>query len=513
MKRFLYYLLCCALTALGISSLWVLLQLQGAAFFSMASLEAILNVFPYALAGSLLILGLITFGKRKGGSSTSIEAEARAQAEDLLPAPVTPRDGFGDIAGYQPVKDYLHQIAEKLTDPQQRKSLPRGILLYGPPGTGKTLFARAMAGEVNCPFFSVAASEFTNRLVGQGARNVRALYTAARKHPVSVVFIDEIDAIGQARRSDGNQEERMTLNQLLAELDGFNKDGPFVLTIAATNDFDGLDRALTRAGRFDRCLSIPAPNWDDRKSILLSHAAGAAFSRRVNFDDLATITDTFSGAKLASLVREAKTAAEGRSSNVVEPCDIDLALVRVMTSGEPVRLTDPTERRATAYHEAGHALAAKLLLGEDVPRVSIMGSTSGISGWTLHVWPRNRGVHQDSREDLENQIILLYAGRVAELMGGGTPNVGSKSDIQSASEQIRAMIQHYGFVGAPLDTTLFDGASEQTVETAKELAKELYARAESFLGANRGKLDAVAAALLEQETMDNAALEQVLQAA
>lgn len=510
MKRFLHYSLCCILSTTALAALWTLFHLEGQSLFSVYSLHSILGVLPYTLCISIFIFTLSAIRHKKPVSDIA-EAEVVSEAEDLLPQPVSPRNGFEAIAGYQPVKDYLRLVAKKLADPERRQSLPHGILLYGPPGTGKTLFAKAMAGEVNCPFFNVTASEFTNRLVGQGARNVRRLYAAARKHPVSIVFIDEIDAIGQARKGETNQEERMTLNQLLSELDGFNKEGAFVLTIAATNDFDHLDDALIRAGRFDRRLSIPAPNHADRKAIL--EAQKVIVSSKVSFEELAVATETFSGAKLASLMREAQTAAEARGSVVVDPVDIDLAIIRVMTHGEPVKVTDSNERRATAYHEAGHVLAAKLLLGQLVPKVSIMGSTSGMAGWTLHVWPKEQEARVKSREDMENEIILYYSGRAAELMAGVPLNAGSKSDIHVASEQIRALIQNYGFMETPLDTSVFSGTEVSTAITAKDVANRLYAKTEQFLQANKSKLDAVAQALLKYETLDDARLNRILDTA
>lgn len=507
MKRFLHYLLCWGLCSLGLASLWSLFC-SNEGF----SVNVVLQMLPITMVIGAVIL-IVTSLRGKGDSNASAAINSRTEAEDLAPAPITPRAGFDDIAGYEPVKDYLLAIAKKLADPDRRKSLPHGILLYGPPGTGKTLFARAMAGEVDCPFFSVTASEFTNRLVGQGARNVRKLYAAARKHPVSIVFIDEIDAIGKARKGDTNQEERMTLNQLLSELDGFDKDGPFVLTIAATNDFDGLDDALTRAGRFDRKLSIPEPNYRDRLAILTTYTSKFSVSPDANLAKLANTTEGFSGAKLTSLIREAQTAAESRGSDTIEPCDIDLGLIRVITNGEPVLLTDPEERRATAYHEAGHAIAAKLLLGQDVPKVSIMGSTSGLAGWTLHVWPDDYGQRTRNKEDAENSIVLLYAGRVAELSVGVPLNMGSNDDISEASQQIKSFVQKYGFGDSPLNTTVFDGTGEDTVKAAKELAKTLYAKAEEFIASNQTPLDAVAQALLQHETLDNDAVDKILRTA
>lgn len=505
MKRFCQYLLCVSLFSLALAALRVLVS--GTPFFTSQAMRLFLSFLPSALLIGAVLLFFVQFISRP---EKPVLAENHATAEDISLFPVTPRMNFSAIAGYQPVKESLLQVAKNLSDPESRKTMPHGILLYGPPGTGKTLFAKCLAGEVNCPFFAVSGSEFTNRLVGQGARNVRQLYAAARKYPVSVVFIDEVDAIGGARSSSDNQEERMTLNQLLVEMDGFNQDS-FVLTIAATNAMETLDPALTRAGRLDRHLAIPAPSLQDRLDILSAYAHNAGFSPSVSMEEVALMTDTCCGAGLASLVREARASADQRGSPLVEMEDIDLAFIRITTSGEPIQLTDPLERKRTAYHEAGHAVAAKLLLDQLVMRTSIIGSTSGLSGWTLHVHKKEQAGRSVSKEELENEIVCLYAGRAAEIKAGFTLDCGGQHDIRDASERIRTMVRQQGFIGAPLDNSVFPGQEFDIHTISKQVAQTLYNKAERFVDKNWPALTAVAEALLERELLDDADLTALLE--
>ena len=505
MKKICQYLLCVSLFSLALAALRVLVT--GTPFFTNQAMRLLLSFLPSAVLIGAVLLFFVQFISRP---EKPVLAKNHTTAEDISLLPVTPRLNFNAIAGYQLVKESLLQVAKGLSDPEYRKTMPHGILLYGPPGTGKTLFAKCLAGEVNCPFFAVSGSEFTNRLVGQGARNVRQLYAAARKYPVSVVFIDEIDAIGGARSGCDNQEERMTLNQLLVEMDGFTQDS-FVLTIAATNAMDTLDPALTRAGRFDRHLAIPAPGLQDRLEILECYAQNAGFSPSVSMEEVALMTDTCCGASLASLVREARTSADQRGSPLVEMQDIDLAFIRVATSGEPIHISDPLERKRAAYHEAGHALAGKLLLGQLVMRTSIIGSTSGLSGWTLHVHRKEQSGRPVSKEELENEVVFLYAGRAAEVKAGFALDCGGQHDIRDASEKIRSMVRQQGFIGAPLDNSVFPGQEFDIHAVSKQVAQTLYGRAEQFVAEHWTALTRVAEALLVQEMLNDDELTALLE--
>lgn len=475
------------------------------------------NLFYGSLAVAIMrvsIATVIIFGSRLGLKllfSSPSETKASVapvpnidKRSDLIPEPVSSNDTLNSIAGYTEVKRSIEFIIKMLKDPEIAKNanIPKGILLYGPPGTGKTMFARAIAGEVDIPFFSVNASQFTDRLVGQGARNVRNLYAAARRYPVSVVFVDEIDAIGTSRgESNENQEARQTLNALLSELDGFGKDGPIVLTIAATNAFGHLDKALIRPGRFDRKILIPSPGKDDRREILQLHAKGKAFANNIDFEQLALMTENFSCAMLATFVNEAAIASASAGNDNITWEDIDVALTRTLTNGEPLHINDPEERRVTAYHEAGHALAGKILLGQVIAKTTIIGSTSGSMGWTLRVDPDGDPSGPITKNELENSIITLYAGKAAEEFAGYPASAGCKEDLDKASELIRSYFLEYGF-GATLVNTGGDSLMANGLSiAAQQLSSRLYNEAVTFLKKHSQEVDAVAAALLKNESL------------
>ena len=431
---------------------------------------------------------------------------------DMLPEPVHSTDTLASIAGYQQVKESIGFIVRMLSDPTvvENANIPKGLLLYGPPGTGKTMFARAIAGEVDVPFFSVNASQFTDRWVGQGARNVRNLYAAARQHPVSVVFIDEIDAIGTSRGGTGeNQEARQTLNALLSELDGFGKDGPIVLTIAATNDYEHLDSALIRPGRFDRKILIPMPNKVDRVAILEHYTRDKGFSSDIDLEQLALMTATFSCAMLSTLVNEAVIAATAKKHKLVLWSDIDTAMTRVITDGEPIYITDPHERHVTAVHEAGHALAGKVLLGQTIAKTTIIGSTSGIMGWTLRTDSED-SVAPITKQQLEDSIVALYAGKAAEELSGYAPSAGCKADLDKASDLIQKYFLEYRF-GGPLvniggDSLLSNGLST----AAQQLATRLYQKAVDTLKSYNRQWLSIAEALLDKESLTDKDINEIM---
>lgn len=498
-KRFLKWLIVPVILSL-LASLFTMILHGIVVPFDVASL------FRRAGIILLILVPLKWIARRlsRGGSEAVEEAEAKTvNSEDLVPTPVSSRVGFADIAGYEQVKNALRATAASLNSPEGRATRLHGLLLYGPPGTGKTLFAKAMASEVGVPFYAVSASEFTNRLVGQGARNVRQLYDAARRHPVSVIFIDEIDAIGRARQGDG-QEERMTLNQLLAEMDGFEQGNSFVFTIAATNDKDSLDEALVRPGRFDRLLHIPLPSRSERLDILRVHAAKLPMGN-VDLEPWAIMTQGFSGAKLAALMRGAEESAASRGEGcLIENADMDLALMRLMLDGEPVRLTNPSELRATAYHEAGHALAGKLLLDQIIARVSVIGSTGGMMGWTLRVF-RDEDMKAESKTMMERNIIAVYAGRAAEQLMGVPDNVGSSNDVAEATKLIESYVSRYGFGDAPVTGEWLDMST-----MVHSTAKRLYAETEAFVREHQPELTSLAEALMQRETLYDRDVDEIV---
>ena len=294
---------------------------------------------------------------------------------------------FDDIAGYAETKKNMEFIVRCLRHPEQLKAvggkIPNGILLYGPPGTGKTLMARALAGTAGVKFYAANASEFVNIWVGQGATNVRALYAEAKKNAPSIVFIDEIDALGGARSPGQHQEYRQTLNALLSEIDGMDKDSG-VLTIAATNVLEELDQALIRPGRFDRKIAIPLPNYDDRLAIIRLYAEKRAMTGDVSVEAIARQTVGMSGSSINTLFNEASIRAVMGNRSVITCEDIDMALTQMITNGEISKTVDKDELEMVAYHEAGHALLSRLVAHDPVQKVTIIGNTAGALGITIH---------------------------------------------------------------------------------------------------------------------------------
>lgn len=421
---------------------------------------------------------------------------------------------FADIAGYAETKKNMAFVVKCLRDPAMLRAVgakvPNGILLYGPPGTGKTLMAKAIAGTAGVKFYSANATEFVNVWVGQGAQNVRAIYQEAKQNAPSIVFIDEIDAIGSARSAGQNQEYRQTLNALLTEMDGMDKDSG-VLTIAATNAFDELDSALIRPGRFDRKIAIPLPNLSDRKAIIRLYAAKRRLSSDVDLDKMARETVGMSGSAIATLFNEASIRAVMDNRSVVTRADFDGALTQMLTNGETMKSAKKEELRVTAYHEAGHAILSRLVAKDPVQKVSIIGNTAGALGLTI------RG--GDDRmvlpiETLRARAIMSYGGRAAEELVFGKEHIttGASQDLKDASYYIRAYLDA-GAGKTLLNESTFAGQkiAPDTTE-AKELSTALYNEALQFLSQHRELLDRVAEALLEKETLMEEELEAIIQA-
>ena len=420
---------------------------------------------------------------------------------------------FDDIAGYAETKKNMAFVVKCLRDPAMLQTVgarvPKGILLYGPPGTGKTLMAKAIAGTAGVRFYAANATEFVNVWVGQGAQNVRAIYQEAKQNAPSIVFIDEIDAIGSARSAGQNQEYRQTLNALLTEMDGMDKDSG-VLTIAATNAVDELDPALIRPGRFDRKIAIPLPNLEDRKAIIHLYAAKRRLSSDISLEKLARETVGMSGSAIATLFNEAAIRAVMDDRSVITHADLDGAITQMLTNGETMKSAKKEELRVTAYHEAGHAILSRLVAKDPVQKVSIIGNTSGSLGLTI------RG--GDDRmmlpiETLRARAIMSYGGRAAEELVFGKDHIttGASQDLKDASYYIRAYLDS-GAGKTLLNESTFAGqrVAPDTTE-AKELSATLYQEALQFLAQHRELLDRVAKALLEKETLMGEDLEAIIQ--
>ena len=431
---------------------------------------------------------------------------------------------FDDVAGEDEAKESLAEIVDYLHNPSKYTdagaSMPKGILLVGPPGTGKTMLAKAVAGESNVPFFSISGSEFVEMFVGMGASKVRDLFSQAKEKAPCIVFIDEIDAIGQKRSGGGqyggNDEREQTLNQLLTEMDGF-EGNTGVIILAATNRPDSLDPALTRPGRFDRRVPVELPDLKGREEILKVHAKKVKIAPGVDFNTVARMASGASGAELANIVNEAALRAVRAGRKSVTQADLEESIEVVIAGYQKKNsiLTDQ-EKCIVAYHEIGHALvAAKQSHSAPVQKITIIPRTSGALGYTMQVDEGNH--YLMNKEELENKIATLTGGRAAEELVFHSITTGASNDIEQATKLARAMITRYGmsqdfdmvaletvnnqYLGG--DTSLACSAQTQREIDQKvvELVKAQHAKALQILTENRDKLDQLAKFLYEKETI------------
>ncbi len=434
---------------------------------------------------------------------------------------------FADVAGVDEAKEELQEVIGFLRDPGVYGRLggrvPHGILLVGPPGTGKTLLARAVAGEAGVPFFSINGSEFVEMFVGVGAARVRDLFEQARAQAPAIIFIDEIDALGKARGAGGfggHDEKEQTLNQLLAELDGFDSASGLVL-LAATNRPEILDPALLRAGRFDRQILVDRPDKAGRIQILHVHIRKIKLSPDVNIEQIAALTAGFSGADLANLVNEAALLATRRNHEAVTLDDFTGGIERIVAGLEKKnRLINPLEREIVAYHEMGHALVSIELPGTDaVHKVSIIPRGIGALGYTINRPTEDR--YLMSQEELENKMAVLLAGRAAEMLHFGRVTTGAADDLIRATEIARSMVTRYGmskklgqiayestrnsFLARPGDMPEFRNYSEHTAreidDEVRQIISNAFMTATEVLMSKHDALLAGAKALLEKETL------------
>jgi len=441
---------------------------------------------------------------------------------------------FDDVEGVDEAEENLQEIVDYLHDPEKYReigaSMPKGVLLVGPPGTGKTMLAKAVAGEANVPFFSMSGSEFVEMFVGMGASKVRDLFRQAKEKAPCIVFIDEIDAIGQKRNSGnlgGNDEREQTLNQLLTEMDGFEGNSG-VIILAATNRPESLDPALTRPGRFDRRVPVDLPDLKGREAILKVHADKIKYEDDVDFSVIARMAAGASGAELANIVNEAALRAVRDGRKAATQADFEESIEVVIAGYQKKNsiLTDH-EKRIVAYHEIGHALvAAKQTDSAPVQKITIIPRTSGALGYTLQV---DEGEHYlMSKEELENKIATLTGGRAAEELIFGSITTGASNDIEQATRLARGMITRYGmiddfdmvametvqnqYLGG--DTTLSCSAETQAKidEKVVELVKKQHDKARKILSDNREKLDELATFLYEKETITGEEFMSILEA-
>ena len=494
--------------------------------------DSIWTSLLFSLLPLLILFGLFLFviNSMQGGGSKVMQfgkSKARQVSKD------EPKVTFADVAGCEEAVEELHEIKEFLQNPARFQAIgaksPKGVLLYGPPGTGKTLLARAVAGEAGVPFFSISGSDFVEMFVGVGASRVRDLFEQAKQAAPSIIFVDEIDAVGRHRGAGlggGHDEREQTLNQMLVEMDGFDARTGVIL-IAASNRPDILDPALLRPGRFDRQIVVDRPDLEGRKAILEVHAKGKPLEPNVRLDVLARRTPGFTGADLANLMNEAALLAARRDLQLIGHAELEMAIDRVLAGPERKnRLMSEQEKRTIAYHESGHTLVGHVLQGTDpIHKVSIVARGRAL-GWTLALPTEDKYLR--TRGELEDSMAMLLGGRTAEELVFGEITTGASDDIERCTDTARAMVTQYGmsdelgpqqfgkvkgevFLGremghesdySPQVAGIVDAEVRRLIDTAHD-------RARSILTTHRATLDVLAQALVEKETLEDSDLAEI----
>jgi cell division protease FtsH len=491
-----------------------------------------LDLLPVLLPFALVIGALVWMQKRAQGQMGNVMSIGRSRAKTYNAD--KPSTTFADVAGYEGVKQEIKEVVDFLRTPERFKEIgariPKGILLVGPPGTGKTLFARAVAGEAGVGFLSVTGSDFMEMFVGVGASRVRDLFQQARKMGKAIIFIDEIDSIGRKRGAGlggGHDEREQTLNQMLAEMDGFETSEGIVI-MAATNRPDVLDPALLRPGRFDRQVVVPLPEYDERLAILRVHSRDKRMGPDVDLEVMAKGSPGMSGADLANLVNEAALFAVRRGSKQIERIDFESARDRVLMGARRESLIlSAEEKRVTAYHEGGHAVLATVLPNADpVHKVTIL--PTGMALGVTQQLPEER--HSYSKAFIEDMICVMMGGRMAEEIIFNARTTGASNDLERATSFAKRMVREWGmsdkigpmawasggpvFLGEDLMTAGRDFSDDTArvidVEIEKIL-REQENRARTLLNQHRPGLDLVAKALLDRETVDGAEVAKLIQ--
>jgi cell division protease FtsH len=491
--------------------------------------ELLTWLLPMMIIVALWMFFIRRMGGAEGGVMSFAKSKAKIYAEDDV------KVTFADVAGVDEAAGELREIVEFLRTPKKYTSIggriPKGVLLVGPPGTGKTLLARAVAGEAKVPFFSLSGSEFVEMFVGVGAARVRDLFRQAETKAPCIVFIDELDALGKVRVQSpvGSHEEReQTLNQLLAEMDGFDaRKG--VIIMAATNRPEVLDPALLRPGRFDRQVVVDKPDVRGREEILRIHVKQVKLDEGVDLKKIAARTAGFAGADLGNLINEAALLAARRDKVAVDMADLNEAIDRIVAGLERKRVISPKERRIIAYHESGHAIVASVLPNLDpVHKISIVGRGVGALGYTMQMPTEDR--YLMTREDLGNQLAVLLGGRSAEEIAFGEISTGAHNDLLRATDIARAMVTEYG-MSDELGTVNYDGHrraafidtgfSPERGAYAEDTAKKIDAEIKRIIDAahdvalrvlneRRRVLDELSARLLDQEVIEGEALRELI---
>ena len=486
-----------------------------------------ISLLPFAL---LILLMVFIFSQMQGGGGRLMnfgKSKAKAITKDM------PQTTFEDVAGADEAVEELVEIKDFLADAERFQKvgakIPKGVLLYGPPGTGKTLLARAVAGEAGVPFYSISGSDFVEMFVGVGASRVRDLFEQAKANAPAIIFIDEIDAVGRHRGAGlggGHDEREQTLNQMLVEMDGFDVTGGVIL-IAATNRPDILDPALLRPGRFDRQIAVERPDLNGRYQILKVHAKGKPITEGIDLMAVARRTPGFTGADLANVLNEAALLTARSDKTFIDDEALDEAIDRVIAGPQKrTRVMDDHEKTITAYHEAGHALVAAALPGNDpVHKITIMPRGRAL-GYTMVLPDQDK--YSTTRSEMLNQLAYMLGGRVAEELIFHDPTTGAANDIEKATSVARAMVTQYGmterlgaikygqeqgevFVGRDMGH-MRDYSEEVAAaidEEVRGFIEAAHQEAYDVLVENREVLDAMVLALLERETLDKAEIEEI----
>lgn len=497
--------------------------------------------FDWATIGLTVILPIILLGalfyflffRAARGAGTQAFNFSKSRARLTLDK--RPEVTFADVAGAEEAKEEVQEIVEFLKSPQRFQALggriPRGVLLVGPPGTGKTLLAKAIAGEARVPFYSISGSEFVEMFVGVGAARVRDLFDQAKRNSPCLIFIDEIDAVGRHRGAGlggGHDEREQTLNQILAEMDGFDTNAN-VIIMAATNRPDILDPALLRPGRFDRHVVIDLPDIKGRKAILEVHAKGKPLAKDVDFETIAKETPGFSGADLANVINEAALLAARRNRKDIALKEFEEAADRVLAGPEKKsRVISPKEKEIIAYHESGHALTAKLLPNADpVHKISII-ARGILGGWTRFLPSEDR--HLWTKSQFDDRLAVSLGGRVAEEITFGEMTTGAQNDLEQATKLARQMVTEYGmserlgprtfgqrqelvFLGREISEQrdYSDKIAQEIDEEVHSIIQRAYSTAKKVLTSNKEKLNQLAQELITRETLDEPDLDRLFE--
>jgi cell division protease FtsH len=491
---------------------------------------ALTVILPIVLLGALFYF-LFFRAARGAGTQAFNFSKSRAR----LTLDKRPDVTFADVAGTDEAKEEVQEVVEFLKSPQKFQALggriPRGVLLVGPPGTGKTLLAKAIAGEAKVPFFSISGSEFVEMFVGVGAARVRDLFDQAKRNAPCLLFVDEIDAVGRHRGAGlggGHDEREQTLNQILAEMDGFDTNTN-IIVIAATNRPDILDPALLRPGRFDRHIVIDLPDMKGRKAILEVHAKGKPLAKGVNLETVAKETPGFSGADLANLINEAAILAARRNRQDITLKELEDAADRTIAGPEKKsRVISPKEKEIIAYHESGHALTARMLPNADpVHKISIV-ARGVLGGWTRFLPTEDR--HLWTKAQFDDRLAVSLGGRVAEEITFGEMTTGAQNDLEQATKLARKMVTEYGmseklgprtfgqrqelvFLGREISEQkdYSDKIAQEIDEEVHNIIQRAYDTAKKVLNKNKGKLKLLAEELIARETLDEPELDKIFE--